>query len=131
MPVRPRLNPGALTSRPREVVVVKLPETPVRVKRYEPRTAELLTASVSTLVPLVGFVPNDAVTPLGRPETDRFTLPVNPATFFTVTVVVPVPDGLRVRLLGEAESWKPSVTAGARVLTRLCPFGVPQPVTRS
>ena len=43
-----------------------------------PGVAELLTASVSTLLPDVGFVPQDAVTPLGRPETSRLTLPVNP-----------------------------------------------------
>ena len=35
-------------------------------KMYEPRVAELLTFSVSTLVALAGFVPKDAVTPPGR-----------------------------------------------------------------
>jgi hypothetical protein len=44
-----------------------------------PGVAELLAASVRTLVPLVGFVPHDAVTPAGSDDvTARFTLPVNP-----------------------------------------------------
>jgi hypothetical protein len=60
------------------VVAVRLPEVPVTVNVVVPGVAELLTASVSTLLPDVGFVPQDAVTPLGRPETSRLTLPVNP-----------------------------------------------------
>ena len=60
------------------VVAVRLPEVPVTVNVVVPGVAELLTASVSTLLPDVGFVPQDAVTPLGRPETSRLTLPANP-----------------------------------------------------
>jgi hypothetical protein len=44
---------------------------------------------VSTLLPAAGFVLNDAVTPLGRPETVRFTLPLNPPREFTRMVEVP------------------------------------------
>lgn len=98
------LKPGALTSRARVVVAVRLPEVPVMVRRYGPRMAELLTFSVSTVLPLVGLVVNDAVTPLGRPEMVRFTLPVKPSTSFNVMVDVPVPPGLMVRLAGEAVS---------------------------
>ena len=50
--------------------------------------ADLLTARVSKLVPVAGFVPHVAVTPLGRPATDRLTLPVNPYVGFTVIVDV-------------------------------------------
>ena len=59
-------------------VSVTLPDVPVMVKLYCPMAVELLTVSVSTLLPVVGFGENDAVTPLGRPETERFTLPENP-----------------------------------------------------
>ena len=38
------------------------------VKAVVPGAAELLAVSVSTLVPDVGFVPHDAVTPLGNAD---------------------------------------------------------------
>lgn len=60
------------------------------VRELFPAVAELLAVSVSTLVPDVGFVPHDAVTPLGKPETARFTSPENPYCGVTVMVVVPV-----------------------------------------
>lgn len=61
------------------VVAVRAPEVPVMVTFAVPPAAVLLAVRVSTLVPFVGFVPHDAVTPLGRPEvTARLTLPVNP-----------------------------------------------------
>jgi len=49
----------------------------------------LLAVSVSTLVPVVGLVAKDAVTPLGNPDAVRFTLPVKP--YWGVTVMVDVP----------------------------------------
>jgi hypothetical protein len=48
------------------------------VSMYCPRLAVLLAVSVSTLFPVVGFGLKDAVTPLGRPETARVALPLNP-----------------------------------------------------
>jgi hypothetical protein len=54
------------------------PEVPVIVNLYCPRGAELLAVSVKTLDPLAGLGFHDAVTPLGRPVTARFTFPVNP-----------------------------------------------------
>jgi hypothetical protein len=48
----------------------------------------LLAVNVSTLVPVVGFGVNDAVTPLGRPNPVRVTLPMNPFVGFTVIVDV-------------------------------------------
>jgi hypothetical protein len=50
--------------------------------------AVLLAVSVRTLVPVVGFGVNDAVTPLGRLGAARFTLPVNPFSSLTVTIAV-------------------------------------------
>jgi hypothetical protein len=70
------------------VVAVRLPEVPVMVSVAVPGAAELLAVNVSTLVPEVGFVPHDAVTPLGSVEvTARWTLPSNPPASVTVMVV--------------------------------------------
>jgi len=52
---------------------------------YGPTTAELLAVRVSVLAPVVGFGEKDAVTPLGRPEAERATLPVNPFCGYTET----------------------------------------------
>jgi hypothetical protein len=56
---------------------------------FVPSAAELLADKVSRLNPVVGFGTNDAVTPLGRPDTERFTLPVKPYCGFTATLAVP------------------------------------------
>jgi len=69
---------GALIVRAMVVVAFKAPEVPVMVRMLVPPVAELLAVIVSTLVPEVGFVPHDAVTPLGNPDTARLTLPLNP-----------------------------------------------------
>jgi hypothetical protein len=48
------------------------------VSVYCPVAAVLVAVSVSVAEEVVGFGLKDAVTPLGRPETERLTLPVNP-----------------------------------------------------
>jgi len=122
---------AALTVKAMEVVAVRLPEVPVMVTVDEPVVAVLLAVRVSTLVPVVGFVPNDAVTPLGRPEAASVTLPVNPPTSVTVMVLVPLLPWVIVRLLGEAESVKLGVEEPANRLMIPVVFGLPQPVHRS
>ena len=49
-----------------------------------------LAVRVTTLVPVAGLVPKVAVTPLGRPDAARVTLPVNPPASVTVMVSVPL-----------------------------------------
>jgi hypothetical protein len=115
----------------RVVVAVRLPEVPVIVTVADPVVAVLLAVSVSTLVPVVGFVPNAAVTPLGRPDAARVTLPENPPTSVTVMVLVPLPPCVIVRLLGESERVKLGVEDPARRLIRPVVFGLPHPVHRS
>ena len=115
----------------RVVVAVRLPEVPVIVTVADPVVAVLLAVSVSTLVPVVGFVPKAAVTPVGRPDAARVTLPVNPPTSVTVIVLVPLPPCVIVRLLGESESVKLGVEDPARRLIRPVVFGLPHPVHRS
>ena len=113
------------------VVAVKLPDVPVMVTVADPVVAVLLAVSVSTLVPVVGFVPNAAVTPLGRPDAARVTLPVNPPTSVTVIVLVPLLPWVIVRLLGESDSVKLGVDDPARRLIRPVVLGLPHPVHRS
>ena len=113
------------------VVAVRLPEVPVIVTVAFPVVAVLLAVSVSTLVPVVGLVLNAAVTPLGRPDAARVTLPVNPFTSLTVIVLVPLPPCVIVRLLGESDSVKLGVEVPARRLIKPVVFGLPHPVHRS
>ena len=72
------MNVGASTARIIFVIAVRLPEVPVIVSALVPSVAEPLAARVMMLNPVAGLGANDAVTPLGRPDTERFTLPVNP-----------------------------------------------------
>jgi hypothetical protein len=113
------------------VVAVRLPEVPVIVTVAEPVVAVELAVRVSTLVPVVGFVPNVAVTPLGKPDAARVTLPVNPLTSVTVIVLVPLLPCVTVTLLGDAESVKLAAGAPVKVLISVGPFGLPHPVTMS
>jgi hypothetical protein len=121
----------ALTVRAIVVVAVRLPEVPVMVTVDVPVVAVLLAVKVSTLVPVVGFVPNVAVTPLGRPDAARVTLPVNPPASFTVMVLVPLLPCVIDRLPGESESVKLGVEDPANRLMIPVVFGLPQPVHRS
>ena len=98
------LKPGAFTRSATVAVAVKVPETPVMVRPYDPRLAEPLAVSVSTLSPVAGFVLHAEETLLGKPETERLTSPVNPPSFCTVIVVGAEAPGSMVRLAGEAMS---------------------------
>ena len=75
---------------------------PVIVTVLIPAVAEALTVSVNVLVEVVGFGLNPAVTPLGKPEADRVTLPAKPFVGTTAMVLVPLFPGGMVNLLGVA-----------------------------
>jgi len=123
---------AALTVSEIVVVAVRLPEVPVMVTVAVPVVAVLLAVSVSVLVLVVGFVLNTAVTPLGKPEAARVTLPENPPTSVTVIVLVPpAPPCVMLTLLGEAESVKLGVEDPASELISPLPLGLPQPVAKS
>jgi hypothetical protein len=85
-----------------EVVLVKAPDTPVTVTVDAPSVAVLLAVKVRALVLLVVFGLNAAVTPLGRPEADKATLPLKPFNGVTVMVLVPLFPCMMLRLLGDA-----------------------------
>jgi hypothetical protein len=113
------------------VVAVKVPDVPVIVTVAVPVVAVLLAVRVNALVEVVGFVPKVAVTPLGRPDAARVTLPENPPRSVTVIVFVPLPPWVTVTLLGDAESVKLGVEDPASRVISPVVLGLPQPVHRS
>ena len=90
------------TVRPIAAVWTMLPDFPVTDTWLVPILAELLSVNVIELDVEVGFGEIDAVTPLGSPETDRVTAPVNPYIAFTEIVLLPLAPCLIDRLDGEA-----------------------------
>jgi hypothetical protein len=87
------------------VVLFKPPEVPVIFTVAVP-LAEPLAVSVSVLVLVVLDGLKDAFTPLGRPDTDKLTLPVKPFCGVTVIVLVPLEPWPIMTLPGDAESVK-------------------------
>ena len=69
---------------------VRLPDVPVMVTVARPRVAVLDAVRVSVLlvVALAGL--KDAVTPAGRPDAERATVPLKLLSGVTVTVLVPL-----------------------------------------
>ena len=122
-----------LTVNAMDVVAVNVPDVPVIVTVDEPVVAVLLAVNVKTLVLVVGFVPNDAVTPLGSPEAARVTLPVKPPTSVTVIVSVALLPCVIESELGEAASVKLGVvfalTLNAILVVAVCDPDVPVTVT--
>ena len=81
----------ACTVRDSTVVFAKLPEAPVMVTLTVPVVAVLLAVRVKVLALVVLLGLNDALTPLGKPEADKLTLPLNPFWGVIVIVLVPLP----------------------------------------
>jgi hypothetical protein len=81
-----------------------------------------LAAKVTTLVPVVGFVPKVAVTPAGKPEAERVTLPVKPPDLFTVIVELPLLPRVTDKLLGDADSEKFGDDAAGKVTQLFAAF---------
>lgn len=80
----------AVTVREMVVVALSVPEVPVMVMVEVAAAVVLATVSVRTLVVVAGLVANAAVTPVGRPDAARVTLPVKGLTSVTVIVSVPL-----------------------------------------
>ena len=86
--VADRLKFGApLTAKESVVELLRLPLTPRMVTVKVPMAALVLAVKVKLLVLVVLAGLNDAVTPLGRPEAERLTAPLNPLSGVTVMVV--------------------------------------------
>jgi hypothetical protein len=124
----------ATTVRATAVVSVMAPEVPVIVTVDVPTVAVLLAASVSTLDPVAGFVPNAAVTPLGNPDAARVTLPENGLMSVTEMVSVPLLPWVTERADAEGASVKLPVVVPPQVfpltandvgIALVTPFQVP------
>lgn len=87
-------------------VLVKPSEEPVTSNATVPVAAVGLADSVSELVVVVLPGLNEAVTPLGRPETDRLIVPLKPPWRATVMVLVPLEPCGTVSPVGAAEMVK-------------------------
>ena len=72
------------------VVCAKVPDLPVIVTIDVPVAAVALAVSVNVLVEPVGFGLNPAVTPLGKPDALKVTLPLKPFRSITVMALVPL-----------------------------------------
>jgi hypothetical protein len=96
----------AFTVRETVVPFDKLPDVAVMVIVDVPIAAVLLAVSVNVLVLVVLLGLKAAVTPLGRPVTDKLTLPLKPFCGVMVIVLVPPVPCAIVTLLGDAESEK-------------------------
>jgi len=73
-----RVNVGEKTLSVIVVVAVRLPDVPVIVSVLLPVLVVLLAVKVRVLAPDAGLGEKEAVTPLGKPETLKFTFPLNP-----------------------------------------------------
>ena len=93
---------------------LKAPEVPVMVTVADAGTARLLAVRVSTLVVVVAGALNEAVTPAGRPVTDKPTVPLKLASGTTEISVVAVLPGVRSMPTWEAYSVKSFVPVPAR-----------------
>jgi hypothetical protein len=87
----------------RVAVLVKVSDVPLMVTVDVPVVAAALAVSVNVLVLVVLFGLNEAVTPLGKPEADKLTLPVKPFCGMTVIVLVPIVPCTMVMFAGDAE----------------------------
>ena len=95
---------AGVTVRLTVVVWVKLPDVPVIVTVEVPVAAVLLTASVRM------DEANDAVTPEGRPDAVKVTVPLNPPTGATVMVDLPLEPCVTDTLPGDADKLKSGAT---------------------
>ena len=77
-----------MTVKATAVVCTRLPEVPVIVTLEAPRVAASLALKISVLVLVAGFGLNAALTPAGRPDAARLTLPLNPLVGRTEIVLV-------------------------------------------
>ena len=73
----------------------------------------------------------DAVTPPGKPEADKLTLPLKPFCGVMAMLLPPLLPWVMVKLAGEAESEKSCAEEPGQLLTRFVALTVPMPVAKS
>jgi hypothetical protein len=100
--------PAGFTVRVIATLLVKLPEVPVTATVKVPMDAVPVAERVRRLVVVAGFVLNTALTPLGKPDAVKFTLPLKPFRGLIVMVAKPEPPWRMVKVVGYAERVKPA-----------------------
>lgn len=114
------------------VVAVRVPEVPVMVTADIPAVAAALAVNITTLLPVVGLVPNTRVTPLGKPDAARVTVPANGLTSVTAIVSVALLPAVTDKVAADDESVKLPVaeaTLSAMVVDAVSVPDVPVMVT--
>jgi len=114
------------------VLLVRLPDVPETVTVNVPIVAVPFADKVKRLLAAAGFVAKLALTPLGRPDAVKPTLPLNPVKGLIVIVAEPAVPWRMVKLLGEIERVKLGCAVDeGQLLTRLAALTVPMPVAKS
>lgn len=109
-----------------------MPDIPVTVTVEVPVAAVPLADRVKTLLAVAGFVPKVALTPLGKPDAVKLTLPLNPFRGLMEMVVEPEVPCRMATFAGDAERRKLGcVVDEGQLLTRLAALTVPMPVAKS
>ncbi len=102
------------------VVLFKLPDVPVIVTVAVPVAAVTLAVRVSVLLLVAGSGLNAAVTPLGKPDVERVTLPLKPFDGVMLIVLVPWLPCTMLTLLGLADSVKFGAGVTVRLIVVVC-----------
>jgi hypothetical protein len=117
-----RVKFGAVMVSPMVVALVSAPEVPFTIAVYVPGVTVLLALKVREVLAVVLDGLKAAVNPVGKPDTAKLTLPLNPFEPATLMVLLPLPVRATVRLLGDDERLKlgtTTVNAMVVVLLRL------------
>lgn len=122
--------PGGITVTLTVVVVLTLPEEPVMVAVAVASVAPLLAVNVKVVPVLELPGLKDAVTPLGKPETEKLTVALKPLSGLTTTEVLAEPPCGTFKLLAVVDSVKVGFEPG-QLFTRFAAFTVPMPVAKS
>jgi hypothetical protein len=93
---------GAATVSATVALLIVAPDVPMTVRAKVPGAALVAAVSVKVLVLAADAGLNAAVTPLGRPLTEKETVPLNVPCGVTVMALVPLAPGKRLRLAGDA-----------------------------
>ena len=80
----------AVTVREIVAVLLRFAHFPMTVTGNVPTVAVELAVKVIVLLPVVLPGLKDAVTPLGRPDADRITVPLKPVSALTLIVLAPL-----------------------------------------
>ena len=103
------------------MVSVKLPDVPVTVTVDVPVVAVALAVKVSMLEEeVVGFELKAAVTPVGKPDAEKLTLPLKPLAGVIVIVLVVVLPCTTVALLGFGDKAKVGAGVTVRAIVVVC-----------